>query len=107
MEPLRGDPRVAAQSIFGSESQNAHGMAVVGQQPRGHEAVAPIVAGAGHDRDRAAPPRPLGNRIRHRSPGVLHQLDAGRAARDRQPVGLRHFLVVQELDHRGGTLPVA
>ncbi len=56
----------------------------------------PLLPGPAITRTAAVGGKPGADRIRHRTSGILHQLDAGNAARDRQPVGLRHLAVWSE-----------
>ena len=79
---------------------DAHRIAALGQMARRDETVTAIVARPRHNHH--APALQQGaRRIGHGAAGILHQVDAGHAAGDGQPVGLRHFGVGEEFDHRG------
>ena len=94
--------RIAAQAILAQKAQEPHAEPTLAEQARGDKAVAAVVARAGHDRDRG--PERLAQRsgIGDRAPRILHEKNPGRAGGDREPIGFRHFLVAQELDHRRG-----
>ena len=83
-----------------ADEADAHRIAALGQKAGGDEAVAAIVAGAGHDHHAAALQHG-GDGIGDRAAGIFHQVDAGRAAGDGQPVGLGHLGGGEEFDHRG------
>ena len=82
--------RVAPQRSDGPEQREAHRPAALGQHARRDKAVAAVVSRAAEHRDRLRRPPPR-NRIGHLAAGSLHQLDAGDAARDRQPIRLAHL----------------
>jgi hypothetical protein len=84
-----------------AQPQQAHLAAAVGQKPGGDIAVPAVIAGPGDDRHR----RPRGiipaDMVGDRPAGIFHQVGTGNTARDRQPIGLRHFRIGQKFDHAG------
>ena len=83
-------------------SRTRTAIAALGEKPRRDKTVAAVVAGPGHDHDAAAGGLSAGDRLGDRPAGILHQLDAGDAAGDGQPVGLRHFGIGEQFDHAVG-----
>ena len=79
-------------------------VAALGEEPRRDKTVAAVVARPGHDGDATAGALERQPRLGDRPAGALHQIDAGDAAGDCQPVGLRHFAVGEELDHARATI---
>ncbi len=93
---LRADETPARPGIRGDDRDD-HRRTGKREPPRGHEAVAPVVAGTAQDDDRAGPPpadvrgqRP--DRGGDRCPGMLHQPQLGVAERLGAPVGAGHRL---------------
>ena len=82
-----------------ADEADADRIAALGQMPRRDKAVAAVIAGPGHDHHAAALQHGA-DRIGHRAAGILHQLDAGGAAGDGQPVGFGHFGSGEQFDHR-------
>ena len=92
--------RVALEPVALAKQQQADRIAAFGKDAGADEAVAAVVAGAGHDADRgrttAGQPR---HRVGNGTPGVLHQTHARHPAGDRQAVRLGHFRRGQQFDH--------
>ena len=86
----RGLRSVAAQCRDGAEQRQAHRPAALGQQARRDKPVPAIVPRAAEDRQRLRRPPPR-NRVGNLAAGVFHQLDAGYAIGDRQPIRLAHL----------------
>ena len=82
--------RVAAQRRDRAEQRQAHRPAALGQHARRDKAVAAVVSRAAEHRDRLRRPPPR-NRVGDLAARILHQLDAGDATRDRQPIRLAHL----------------
>ncbi len=99
-QALAAKSRVAAQRLDGGRAAQARRRILLLQQPRGDETVAAIVAGSAQDGDASMARRKPARLQRDRRAGMLHQLTARRPARDRQPVGLRHFGIGQQLGRK-------
>ncbi len=104
--PASAPPRAASplSAAASPSEQQPHRIAALGQHPRRHEAIAAIVARACNHED-ACPERMTRDRVGDRAAGPFHELDPRDAARNGEPVALRHFVRRQELDHGNATLP--
>ena len=90
--------RIALEPAALAHEEKPHLVAALGQDARRHKAVAAVVARTGHHHSRAARQQ-AGGYVGHGAAGILHQVDAGRAACHGQPVGFAHFSRGQQLDH--------
>ena len=98
--PALGRQRsIALEPPFLADEADADGIAALGQKARGDKAVAAVVAGPGHNHHATALQHGA-DRVGDRPAGIFHQLDAGSAAGDGQPVGFCHFGRGEEFDHR-------
>ena len=96
---LRGHRGVALQPLAVADEANAtdHGRA----RPSSRAATKPsppLLPGPATTTTRRPLQQPAA-RVGDRAAGILHQLDAGNAAGDGQPVGLRHLGGGQQFDH--------
>jgi hypothetical protein len=92
---------IPAQPVALAEQQHPHRMAVLRQHARRDEAVAAIVAGPGRHQHPAWPAEAPRDPLGHRPAGRVHQGDPRDAAGDRRPVGARHLVGGEQLDHHG------
>ncbi len=83
-----------------ADKAHPHLIAAFGQMARGDKAVAAVVAGPRHNHHAPARPQRRGS-VGDGAAGILHQLDAGHAAGDGEPVGFGHFGIGEEFDHGG------
>ena len=100
---LRGLRGVTLEPVQRADQEHAHPVAALGQDARGDKTVAAVVARPGDHRDAAAGRMTRSDGLGHRPAGIFHQLDAGHAAGDRQPVGFRHLGGGEQLDHDRGS----
>jgi hypothetical protein len=96
---LRRECRVIPQAAGVAQEQEPHPVAALGQEPRRHEAIAAVVAGTGDNYDAASGRMALRDCIGYRQAGLLHQIDAGYAARNRHAVRFAHLRAGQQLYH--------
>ena len=93
-----GEARVAGQFLALAEQADGDFVSHGAQQAGSDEAVAAVITGPAENNDTPARRQRLPHRIGHGCARVLHQLDAGNAARNRQPVGLRHLRIFEKFD---------
>ena len=82
--------RIALELVAVAEQQQPDRIAALGQEPGATKPSPPLLPGPATTHDRTAGGLPR-DRVGDRPAGVFHQADAGRAARDRQAVGLGHL----------------
>ena len=103
---LRHGGGIALEGVAAAEQAQAHPVSLLAQEPRGHEAVATVVAGPADDRDRGTRPRrKRGSGVGHGAAGILHQHETRHALRDGQRVGAAHLLRGEQLVARQGVSP--
>ena len=96
--------RIALEALAVADQHQPDLTAAFRQQPRSSKSIAAIIAGAGDHQNRTRLSARQ-DRIRDRTAGIFHELDAWRAAADGQAIGQRHLLRREKLDH-ATTLPV-
>ncbi len=82
---------IAAKCRGVAEQSQAHAIALLAQDPGGHEAVAAVVARPTGDEDGRRAAEQAHRLGGHRTPGPLHQLEAALAAGDGKAIGLAHL----------------
>ena len=96
--PASGRARgVAPQTLARPKQSDFDGKFLARQQARGDKAIAAIVARPAKNRDAALARNKPGGLPCHRRTSLFHQHGTGRASRDGEPVGFRHFGVGQQL----------
>jgi hypothetical protein len=90
----RGGGRIALELVALAHQDHRDLAALGGELGGCDKTVAAIVAGAGHDQDRPLLHQRMGG-LCDRLARAQHQLEAGRAGRDRELVGALHFGVGQ------------
>ena len=93
------DRRVAVELLARTEQREPHIETLLAEYPCSDKAVAAVVPGTARHRDPAAIANDIHCNTRNCGARPLHQVDAGSAGRNREPVCFRHLLRRQNLMH--------
>ncbi len=104
---FRRERGIAFEPANIAQQHDLDARAAFGQQSRGNETVATVIARPCDNDDPAAGRMARGHRLGHGAAGALHELAAGGTAGNRQPVGVGHFRSGQKLKHAASRITKA